>query len=223
MQPSLHRAFTLVELLTVLGIMAFLAGGLAFGLQGGGTGAALESAQSTMASLLAEARARAIQGDVRTMLVVEADPADGSFLRSLHIAVETGEDSGQWQIGPEATSLAAGIFIVPGAGNLDGVTFLAATEAGGGWPEARRSSVAILPPGSIAAPAGRTPGKYLGMTAPLSTRGESGTGGGDKFVLAVGRRGLSGVTFDHADRVRGIAVSSYGVPILINDGPGLDF
>lgn len=223
MTPSIQRAFTLVELLTVMGVMAFLAGGLGLALQGGGAGVALESAQSTVASLLAEARVQAIAGQVRTMLVVEADPASENFLRCLHIAVETGNNSGQWRISSPATAVSPGIFVVPGPERIEGVTFQAAADAGGTWPEARRSSLAILPLSSLAAPNGTPIGRFLGMTTPLSTQGGSGTGGGDKLILAVGRRSQTGVNFDQPDRVRGIAVSTYGVPILINDGAGFDF
>jgi len=196
--------------------MAILAGGMGFAFRDRNQGVAIESAQGAVASLLSDARARAVRERVRTMLVVEVDPANESFLRSLHVAAETVSDSNDWRITADEILLHPGIFVVPRDGSLASVGFHPGPESSGVWPEGHHSTLSLLSPDGHR-------GAYLGMTVPLSNVGKSGAGGGDKFVLAVGRQSSAGVIFEHAERVKGVALSIYGVPILVNDAAGFDF
>lgn len=223
MPARTHHAFTLIELLTVIGIMALMATVLGLALREGSPAVALQSAQGTVASLLAAARGRAALSQNRSMLVVDADPAADSFLRGVHIAVETAPNSGQWLLTGDGTVLPRGIFVVPGSADMSGATFAASDGSTTPWPVERRSSLEMAPAGCVTPAAENPSGLYLGMTAPLTALGAAGTGGGDKLVLAAARRTAAGVIFDQPELVRGVALSSYGVAILVNDGPGFDF
>ena len=214
------HAFTLIELLTVLGLIGLMTGVMGLAWRDGSPGIALESAQGTVVSLLAAARGQAVLHQNRAMLVVDADPAQELFLRGIHIAIETAPGSGRWWITGDGTVLPRGIYFVPGSGGVSGATLEAAPS---GWPDTRRSSTELLPGESIA-PAPENPGgKYLGLVTPLTASGLPGAGGGDKLVLAIARRTTTGVIFAHPEQVRGVAVSAYGVAILINEGIGFDF
>jgi prepilin-type N-terminal cleavage/methylation domain-containing protein len=223
MPPRRHHAFTLIEMLAVIGIMALMAGVLGLALREGNPAVALASAQGTVAGLLAAARDQAVLSQNRAMLVVDADPADERFLRGIHVAVETERDSGQWRITGDDALLPSGIFFVPGTEGVSGATFAPGDGSAGAWPVGRRSSVEVAPPGRILPSAENQSGKYLGMTAPLAASDAAGAVGGGKLVLAAARRTSAGVIFDRPELVRGVALSSYGMAILINDGPGFDF
>lgn len=223
MHAPRHSAFTLVELLVVLGIMALMAGGLGLALQDGSPAVALESAQGTVASLVTAARGQAALSQRRTRLVVNADPADERFLRGILVAVESAPNSGQWRVAADGALLPRGIYVVPGSAGLAGTVFNAGAGTAGGWPDGRRSSLVMVPPESILPAPGNGTGIYLGMTSLLTGQGTTDSSGGGKLVLAAARLTSGGVNFEHPERVRGIVLSSYGVAILINDGPGFDF
>lgn len=217
-----RRGFTLIELLTVMGIMVLMAGGIGLSWRTATPTLALDSAQAMVAALLDVARNQAASNQNRAMLVVDAQSDDARFLRAIYVAVETAPNSGHWWINGGATMLPQGIFIVPGSGALD-VAFGPVDGADGAWPAARHSTLLPVAPDAIIPIPENPPGKYLGMTAPLSISGAPEGGGMDKLVLAQARRNLTTLVFDHPESVRGVAVGGYGVAILINDGPGLDF
>jgi prepilin-type N-terminal cleavage/methylation domain-containing protein len=218
-----HNAFTLIELLVVIGLMALLAGTLGLALRETSPSLALQSAQATVASFLAGARGEAALRQNRAMLVVDADRASERFLRGVSIAVESAPDSGHWRITGADAVLPQGIYVVPRDATLDGVAFAADGDTGSSWRAQRRSSLELARAGSIAPSAVNPAGRYLCMTAPLTPLGTASSGGGDKLVLATARRSSEGVRFDRPELLRGIALSSYGVALLINDATGFDF
>jgi prepilin-type N-terminal cleavage/methylation domain-containing protein len=218
-----RRAFTLIELLAGLGVIALLAGLLGWALRDGSPTDALESAQATVASLLDAARREAVLNQSRAMLVVDADPADERFLRAVHVAVETAPDSGLWRFADDGVALPRGIYFVPGSSGVPGATLIVAEGSAGMWPATRLSSFTVLPAASLGTDAANSSGPYLSLSAPLTAAGLPGAGGGDKIVLAMARRTAAGVVFDHPEWVRGVVLSSYGMAILVNDAPGFDF
>ncbi len=218
-----QSAFTLIELLTVMSLMTLMAGILGVALKEGSPTVALQSAQFTVASLIAAARGEAARNQNRAMLVVGADPAHEDFLRSITIVVETAPNSGRWWITGGTTLLPRGVFLVPGISDLPAAVLAAGDAPAGLWPATRRSSLEVVPDGRITPPPEYPSGKYLGMTTPLNASGLAGQGGGDKLVLASARRTSTGLIFVQPESVRGIVLSAYGVTILINDAAGFDF
>jgi prepilin-type N-terminal cleavage/methylation domain-containing protein len=223
MKARIHHAFTLIEILAVIGIITLMAGVFGLALRDGSLAVALQSAQGTVAGLLVAAREQAAAKQNRALLVVDSDPADDDFLRGVHVAIETAPNSRQWQITGDDALLPRGIFVVPGGAAVIGAVFPAGEGAGGAWPVGRISSLELASPGSISPVAGNPSGIFLRMTVPLTALGAAGAGGGDKIVLAAARRTPLGVIFDHPEWVRGVTLSSYGTTILVNDGPGFDF
>ncbi len=223
MRTRIYRGFTLVELLAVIGIIAVMTGVLGLALRDGGPPAALQSAQGTIASLVAAARAQAAVSQNRTMLVVNADPTDEHFLRDLAIAVETAPNSGQWRVATDGALLPRGIYIVPGSGSAAGTVLTGGDAGTGAWPAGRRSSLAPVPAETIAPTPESPAGVFLGLTSLFTAQGTVDHAGGGRLVLAAARPTATGVVFDHPERVRGVVLSAYGVAVLVNDGPGFDF
>src|SRR5205823_2782375 len=84
---ALQRAFTLIELLIVCGLISALVGIAALALGGrGGEGVALANAQSTVAALAGAARTQAVLNQTSTRLIIYATlPPTGDaakYLRS---------------------------------------------------------------------------------------------------------------------------------------------
>ncbi|MBC2604185.1 prepilin-type N-terminal cleavage/methylation domain-containing protein [Puniceicoccus vermicola] len=92
-QKSSRSAFTLVELLVVLGVMALFVGVFATALRPGSPTVAVEGAQSQLASLLTQARGVAVLKNASTRLIIHNDSAgdDDRYLRFAGIvyAVDT--------------------------------------------------------------------------------------------------------------------------------------
>lgn len=217
-----RHAFTLIEVLVVMGLVAMFVGILGVAWRGDSPSLALESAQQTVASLLAAARGEAVLRQNRATLVVTADPGDECFLRRISIVVETAPGSGHWRMTGEGMLLPRGVYLVPGPGsvNLNGATMGSSDGAVGTWPVTRRSSLELAPMGLIEPEADSATGQYLYLVTPLGATGM--TGGEGKLVLAPARRTLAGLVFEHPEQVRGVSLSSYGVGTLINDAAGFD-
>jgi prepilin-type N-terminal cleavage/methylation domain-containing protein len=214
------NAFTLIELLIVIGVISLLASATGLSLREGRPAAALQSAQGTVASLLSAARGQAALSQRRTILIVEGDSRREGFLRDIRIAIETGQDSGQWVLNGEGAVLPTGIYVVPGPMPPAGATLNSAT---GAWPAGRLSSLQPAAAGSILSRERGPAGVYLQMSQPFGLAGTMRASGGDKWVLSPARRAPDKLIFTNPDWVRGVVLSSYGLAILINDGPGFDF
>lgn len=120
MAPRLRRAFTLVELMIVIGLIALLLGAVGLSLSGPGV-STLASAQNTLASLVATARAQAAvkQTEARILIYGTRPPSgdSGRFLR--YVRVVTADTPGvtgagaRWTPVGSPVSLPSGICIVP--------------------------------------------------------------------------------------------------------------
>jgi prepilin-type N-terminal cleavage/methylation domain-containing protein len=215
--------FTLLEVIVVLGLITLLAGALGLSFRDVEPARGLGSAQAAVAALVAAARNEAALHRNRVMLVVDADPADDRFLRGVQVAVETAPNSGSWWLTEHGILLERAIRVVPGITEVDGFSLAPTDPNPADWPALRRSSLVRVPDGSVAGGNRNGSGRYLGLVIPLPTGGLAGSGGGEKLLLAAARRTSGGIIFEHPDQLRGIVLSAYGVPLLINEAAGFDF
>ena len=220
MRRRFSNAFTLLELLAVMGVIALMAGAAGLFLPGDKPGIALQSAQGTLAGLLSVARGQAVLNQRRTTLMVDADSRSDGFLRDIRIAVQARSSPEEWVQTGEGARLPRGVYVVPGPALSAGVKW----ETGSGkWPAGRRSTLQMVAHGSMALHPGDQAGAYLMMNPSLGFAGETVGGDGTKLILAMARRTPEGLIFSHPEWVCGVVLSSYGLPIFINYGTGFDF
>ncbi len=110
---SMDRAFTLVELLVVIGLIAALGTVFALGLKGGGRGVALASAQSLLANLVNTVRLKAVTTGHETRLLLNTDPvSDPHSARFLRYLVWQERVADEWRTLGEAW-LPEGVGLLP--------------------------------------------------------------------------------------------------------------
>ena len=220
------RAFTLLELLVVIGLIAALSLALLSGLGGGGTSAALQSAQATLANLVSAARTKAQAGGGSTRVLINIDPASTAeptrFLRYVAIQVQV---AGAWQPVPAVEIyLPESIYVLPG--NLAVIPAgLFSTSTATPWTKTDNSplrSTALRANQVLSLTINSTvPEQWVSVNfASAGTTAQSGD-----IILAAGHRrapgsfaeGDSPVVLENPETVRGLTLSSYGLPALIND------
>ncbi len=116
--PSLPAAFTLIELMVVIGLIILLVSGLSLSL-GNTAGNSLASAQNMVASLVGTARAQAAVNQTQARVVIyAARPPSGDadkYLRLLQVFVANPEGSRTWQAVGSPVYLPRGVYVVPQA------------------------------------------------------------------------------------------------------------
>ncbi len=216
-------AFTLLELLVVVGLIAALSFVLIGGLGDGGKAAALSSAQTTLANLVTAARVKAMASGQPARVLVCIDPKSPAqpsrYLRYLALQVQV---AGTWQPVTEAY-LPEGIYVVPG--NFSSIPAgLFATNPSTPWTRPDGSSLrsTSLRNGSISTETINSAVAEQWVSFHLSAAGTTAHAG--DIILAAGRRrapgsfaaGDSPVELLGPEQVRGISLSTYGVPVLVN-------
>lgn len=223
---SLHRvprAFTLIELLLVLGLVAVLSVVLSTGFSGHGKSAALQSGQAAVASLLAAARARAVASGHQVRVLIQHDPrsphADRRYLRFL--ALEESHD-GIWET-LLTSALPEGIYILPHQNRTPPGLW----GAGSAWTKLDgsrlHSSCLSRPPVSRAVDALETETWAEILFAAPGTTSTSGF-----LVIAAGRVQPAAartddnppVVLENREAVRGLLLSSYGLATAIDGRSG---
>jgi hypothetical protein len=224
--------FTLLELLVVIGLIGAMAFFLAWGLMGGGQTAALQSGQATVANLITAARTKAPATGRKTRLLFNAEPsAPERYLRHLvlQLARQPGASPADWDTLTEV-SLPEGIYIVPASLNHSGglvpgqpawkrvsdpaadlvsdllanqslstkLTHALAVET---W-----TGIAFTPNGTLASLASGPPPRGVLVITLGSRRPPGSYADGEAPVQLIN---------PHA--VRGISLSVYGVPALLNE------
>jgi prepilin-type N-terminal cleavage/methylation domain-containing protein len=203
----LPRAFTIIELLVVIGLIGILAAGVGLALSRGNSGTALQAGQGTLQSLISAARAQAAIRQATADLVIDTDRNSDGFLRTFYIVVG-GEAVGA------PISLPQGIYLVPKDTSTTysgGAIFEPATSD---WTNRVSDAFVDSSPGTISNLSG-TYRRVVGITVRGTVSPVSATG---NLVLAAGdRRSADTVAFVNPNAVRGAQLSRYGVLTLIND------
>lgn len=135
-----RQGFTLVELLTVIGLIALLMGVVVATVGGGGGSTAMPAAHRMISGLINTARATAIQRQADAYLIIHADDTDpGKFLRFMGIVYldsnDTDEDGNTQEYLPvnDGVYLPDRIVFVP-ANNPAGSSFSVELEGFQGQP-----------------------------------------------------------------------------------------
>jgi len=212
--------FTLLEMLIVVGLVAALSVVLLAGLFGGGKAAALQSAQASLAGVVTAARAQAVASGQGARLCLNVDAtAPDRFLRYWVVQVKT--DS-VWRTTADI-SLPEGVFVVPGkfAEMPAGLFSSASTWLKNDHSTALRSTA--LQDGRIFIEAlnDAVPQKWVAIEFGAT----GGTAQSGDLVLVPGTArppgswtaGESPVELRDAAAARGLTLSSYGVPALVNE------
>jgi prepilin-type N-terminal cleavage/methylation domain-containing protein len=225
-----REAFTLIELMVVIALMAGLVAFFFGGRTGMHQASALSSAQATVANLIVVARTRAVATGRSTRLLVHIDPRDwrrpGRFLRCLAVQTET-ETPGRWKT-VTTVYLPPGIYVVPG--NFTATPAPAGLFSDPAAPGWSRSDGAALRSTVLRDDAAHVTSEAIGETAAERWASvaftETGTTAqsGD-LVLTTGHprspgsfaEGEAPVALDHPQAARGVTLSVYGVPALIDD------
>lgn len=221
-----HRksgGFTLLELLVVVGLTAALSFVLIGGLGGGGKSAALQSAQATMANLVTAARVKAMATGQSARVLVHVDQSSTAqparYLRYLALQVQI---AGVWQLVTDAY-LPDGVYVVPG--NFSALPAeMFATNAVASWTKTDGSALrsTALRSNQITSETISSPVAELWVSITIAATGTTAQGG--DIILAAGRlrapgsyaAGDSPVELENPEDVRGLTLSTYGVPVLIN-------
>jgi prepilin-type N-terminal cleavage/methylation domain-containing protein len=225
---SVRSAFTLIELLVVIGVIAVVAGVIGIGFTGGGSAVAMQSGQSTLASLITGVRGKAAVANQNAAVVVWGDPTDAdTFLRQLAVFVEVA--SGVWQQKGDAVLLPSGVFVVPPEAsntstraklepaNADWfvvTNFEARSEAAN--PPATSTVDPLLPvrePGATVGSSNQPLYQLITLT-PLGRK----SGAPNRIVISMGdRESDSLIVFRQPESSVGITLSTYGIVTLINE------
>ena len=206
-----------------MGLIATLFFFLIGGLRNGGKSAALKSAQAAMANLITVARTNAAASGQSCRILVNADPTSISEPhRYLHYVVVQVQTVDGWQTVTD-TFLPDSVYIVPGNFSAMPVGLFAAT-ANVPWTKADGSELrsTALRSNQITTEAinSVTAEQWVGIT--LSSI--AGTVQSGDLILIGGHRRAPGsyaegeapIELENPANVRGLTLSSYGVPALIN-------
>lgn len=223
------KAFSLLEVIVAIGLVAGMTFLLIGSLAGGGKSVALQSAQATVANLVTGARTKASATNRKTRMLIHADAGQPDrFLR--HLVLQIGRQPGpsptDWDT-VQTVSLAPEIYIVPGA--LSGLVEDASAWKRVSDPDADLVSDLFLNQTVSYRLEGDTLAQlWIGVAfTPNHTLAALGGGPPPKgsIVIASGmlrapgtyEAGQPPVRLVKPEAVRGLVLSAYGVPALLND------
>lgn len=218
-----RRAFTLLELLVVMGLIGTFSLLMIGRLGNGGRAASLKSAQAMLANFVTAARTNSLASGQSSRILVQVDAGSSSdpqrYLRYVVVQLNTVDG---WKTITDAF-LPDGVYVVPGNfGSLPGGLF--ATSVTVPWRKADGTdlrSTALRSDQIFSATInGNISEQWVGVV--LSSN--AGTLQSGDVVLATGRRKAPGsyaegdapIELVNPADVRGLTLSSYGVPAFIN-------
>ena len=237
-QTRRRLGFTLIELVSVLGVLVLLIAIGGFALSGrGGEGAALASAQSIVTSLVQSTRAQAALHQRKARLVVYAQQPPGAnadaakYLRVLQVLRDE-SGNGDWVAAGDPVTLPAPVCVVPPppvpANHLRaGVTWVNNAATGPVSTGLSTLQAGFSYRGQRAAP-GR---QFFGATGQngrvhfleFDPDGTVANAGSNPVKLVVATAVLAGNAvpqFNNANGVRGLVVRRSGAVALVNDATG---
>ena len=231
---SAQAAFTLIELLVVIGIIALLAGGVGLSMRDGNPTAALRSGQNLVIGLISSARGQAALTQSDAMIIVDVtvdaagNPTD-DFLRAVQVVVYTGnsQPNGTWRPVGSPVLLPKGIYIVPPSAFSTGVTLTGTwtTRQSTGFSTttaAVMDEVAVVGPPAYPLTNAFSGKKYLRFKI-FTALGATNPSTAGTLLVAPGKRmDATKITFDNPEMVRGLLLTRYGIPTLINEGSTFD-
>ncbi len=215
--PCRRSAFTLVELLVVIGLIALLVGGFSLAL--GDTGAtSLATAQNTLASLVGTARAQAAVKQTEARLLVYATRPPGGdtekYLRCLRVVIANTPGStgtgATWTAVGAPVSLPRGVCLVPS-------TTTGLLAAGVIWPSNPSPNSTLLAAARytvVGDPAASAADTYLALEfAPEGAVLPAAA----KLAVATATIANGLPQFDNAGAIRGLQIRASGAITRIND------
>ncbi len=216
-------AFTLLELIVVIGLVAGMTLMIAGGVTGGGRTAALQSAQASVANLLTTARLQAMATGNTMRVLVQQDPAHPlAAERYLRVLALEELRAGVWET-RQVIALPAGVHLLPHQNQAPANLFGAA----GPWlkPDGTvwHSSALFRPPVNRAVDSPLAENWAELWFSPMGTTPTAGfivLGLGRPAPPPAGAGGLSPIGLHDPDAAVGLQLTSYGLTLFINDRAG---
>lgn len=212
------RAFTLMELLGVIAIIAVLAAVVFGGLRGTDKSTSLRSAQATVANMLAAARSKAMSSGRDVLFLVNNNSADVTRYRRMLALVDRTDTTMVHSV----AYLPAGNYVVPHQSHFSS----SLTQSGDSWITTTGASLTSSALSASVSRAIESVTTETWESFPLYVEGTSNQQG--RIVIASGRErspaeaAASGspILLESPDQVRGMLMSFYGLARMVNDRMG---